>query len=302
LRRTRLVGPINGFREIWLPDLGDGSDGSPGSSSFTVAKQTYQWVNYTLDNGHTITLSSSYKPSIIRCRGTFTLNGAINGMGKGHSGGAATTGDRGNVGSGPGRGIPIGSNTDGGAGAGHAAWATNRSKSYGGGPYDGFIGLLTGNFSSDLCVGSGACGGGGSHDGEWGEYASGGKGGNGGGGIIIICQRFICSTGSINVNGENGGNGTQAPHGFKGAGGGGGSGGLVIILADVIELPATGTIITATGGAAGLGADTAESGTAGTTGRIYLCYLNSITPTDAASRCNPAATVLNLADLPIGIA
>jgi len=102
---------------------------------------------------------------------------------------------------------------------------------------------------------------------------------------------------SINLNGANGGN-ADLTNGNAG-GGGGGSGGLLVIVADVIVLPTSGTIVTATGGSGGTG--TANGG-AGANGRIYLCYLRSISPSDAASRSNPAATVINLVALPVALA
>jgi hypothetical protein len=265
-------------------NYGDGSDGSPASSSFTVEKQEYQWVNYTLDNGHTITLSSSYKPSIFRCRGTFTLNGTINGDGKGWPGGAGgsnTFGER--PGTGPGAGIP-GTRHNGVGGHGGRL------------EFNPIGGLLTQSWDTS-CSGSGGGGGGATNASADDGVGTGGAGANG---LVIIARRIVLS--STTVITMNGAAGTAAwatntSHAY--GGGGGGSGGPVILIGEIIEMPASGTIITATGGGGGVGAGTGgEAGTAGEDGQVYLVYLKSITPSDAASRCNPAATVIDLKTLP----
>ena len=84
----------------------------------------------------------------------------------------------------------------------------------------------------------------------------------------------------ITANGEAGATVTTT--------GGDGTGGLICVAADHIELPASGSIISAVG--------TANSAD----GRIYLCYLYGISG-DSAARCDPAGVVVNLATLPIGL-
>lgn len=282
MRRTRSIGAINPKR-TWNPDYGDGSDGSPASSSFTVAKQEYQWVDYTLNNGHTITLSASYKPSIFRVQGTLTINGAINGDGKGFTGGPSNA----TTGLGPGAGIGGSPSLDkGGGGAGHSVNGSNGGGSgsgwgLGGNAYNALGDILRQAFG-DYWVGSG---------GGCGATSGGGTpgiGGDGGGGLLLIAQKIVLgTTASISIDGTNGATVTVGPAG----GGGGGSGGLLILIAGGIELPGSGTVITATKGSAGTG--TANGGD-GADGRVYLCYMTSITPSDATSRSNPTATAISL--------
>ena len=75
-----------------------------------------------------------------------------------------------------------------------------------------------------------------------------------------------------------------------------------MILAENIQFPASGTNITATGGAGGSGAGDGGSdggaGGAGANGRVYLLYTSTITPADAANRASPAAVVINLSGRP----
>lgn len=281
------------FIRPFRPNYGTGADGSPASSSFTVAKQEYQWVNYTLDNGHTITLSSSYKPSIFRVQGTLTIAGTINGDGLGWPGGARpANGAIGNDGAGPGKGTV----RDGfsGAGAGHATVGGD-GLGTGGSPYNGLGGLLLGSYG-DWCVGSGGASGRCSNsDGT----TQGPKGGDGGPGLVIVTRKLVvASTAQMLLRGANG----ESALAFDSGGAGAGSGGLLLALFEIGEFPASGVQILATGGVGGTknmvgGAD----GGAGAPGRVYLCYLKSISPTDAASRSSPAATLVNLAAMPVSI-
>lgn len=302
------------------PNYGDASDGSPASSTFTVAKQTYQWAEYTLNNGHTITLAESYLPSIFRCRGTLTINGAIAGVGKGNAGAPAfgPASASGSHGRGPGGGkggvsASTPSRSGGGGGGGYAAPGTNGGlygTAYyatsvtgdwgkGGEQYESLALVLLGIYGS-WCAGSG--GGTGNNM----NVGTSGKAGNGGGGAIFIGRNIVIgATASIAVNGEAGANSSSG--GAPAGGPGGGSGGLVVLLGENISLPGAGTVITALGGAGGLGyhngspGGDAYPGGAGAVGRIYAIYLQSITG-DIAARSNPAGVALNWAALPISIA
>jgi hypothetical protein len=284
-------------------NLGDGSDGSPGSlGSFTIGKSVYQWAgDITLPNGQTINTSFNHRPNIFRCAGTFTLSGVINGVGRGYPGTATQGGDRPHPGTGPGASTDSASNGGGGGGAGHATWGTGASAGRPGPPYDAFAGLLTGTFLGDMTVGSSGSSGGGAYDAEENSRSYGGGGGAGGGGIIIYCHKFVIGpdTNRIDCRGSNGGPGEQQS--FTSAGGGGGSGGFVLVVAEEIEFLGSGVLIYAGGGSGGSSPDGGKYGGAGAPGRIYLCYTRSITP-DAAARCNPVATVIDLSKhkTPIG--
>ncbi len=288
-------------------NLGDGSDGSGSSSgNWTVGKQVYQWINYTLNSGHTLYLSPSYVPSIFKVQGTLTIAGTINGNSCGHPGtgraycsvGDSTEpfyGDRGR-----GYGGGFAGRGKGGAGGGGGCGANGSSGQNG--PYGGVGG--SGGYAYDtlldyIFTGNGLLGlagsGGGGGCGHWVDR-QGGEGGYGGGGLLVIARDVIfASTASVSLAGGNGGTA-----GNDAGGGGGGSGGVLAIVAYNIVFPSSGVIITALGGSGGGSGGSVPGGTggAGSVGRIYLCYLSSITPADAASRSNPAATVIDLKTLP----
>jgi hypothetical protein len=285
--------------DLWLPNYGNRSDGALTWTSITVAKQVYQCTDMTLPNGVTVTLSQSYIPHIWRIQGALIVDGLVAGAGKGHPGGAG--GAVGAPGSGPGRGYHGGAGTDnngggGGGGGGHAAaggnggvYRTVTPSGSGGRLYDA-LGSILSQVYGEWCAGSGGGGGGGYAGG------TGGNGGPGGPGWVAICRLFrLGATGVINLNGGNGANGSNP----NGGGGGAGSGGFGLVIADYIELPASGTPITALGGTPGTGYS--NNGGTASPGRIYLVALRGISPSDAASRCNPAATVIDLASLPIAL-
>ncbi len=272
-------------------------------SALTGTAQTMNYHDLTINAGVTLTLDGGYKPHIIRCTGTLTVNGAIAGTGRGF--GAANNGYRTNSnenrtgwkGEGPGGGNTCrmgwgDANYYGGynnpntlpTGAGHGTAGTAHATP-GGSAYSALGELLkTVPDWSNLC---GSQGGGGNHNNGDGE--TGGVGGYGGGGLLAEARKGVVNlAASIVLNGAN----SAAPSG-TGTYSAPGSGGGFLLLADIIEFPATGTVVTAIGG-------TATGSTAAGVGEVILCYLHSISPTEAtaAARCNPVATVINLATLP----
>jgi hypothetical protein len=245
-------------------NLGDGSDGVVALSG-TVSKQTYNLADGSSISG--LTLSPSYKPSIIRCQGTLTISGAIQGTGHGYDGGpAAVDSDkRGHTGYGyqPGRAGELGAN------GGHATTS----------PLTNFLDWLLG---AGLLETAGAGGGSGGGTNSGGVTPWGGKGGDGGGSIYLVARRLVIgATASITLNGEAGQALTKT--------GGSGSGGVLGAAAEYIEFGASGNLITATG----------ASGAAA--GRIILAYLRSISG-DPAARCNPDPQMIDLSKhkTPIG--
>lgn len=286
MRRMRMPGPINSPR-LWLPDFGDGSDGSPASSSFTVGKQVYQWTDYTLDDGDTITLSQTYKPSILRCQGTLDLSGAINAVGKGYDGGARVV-----SGGGPGSTIGAdGSGLEPGLGVFQSPGSAPKNSL-------GKLGDLLLQLFGAYWAGSGSASGGCNQtDGD----AYGGDGAKGGNGLILIARRIVIgATAVINASGANGNNGSRPNSTGTAYGSCGGAAGDVLLLADYIELPDSGTVISALGGSPGQDSPAATTAQAGENGHIYLCPLRSISG-DPAARCNPDAVVVDLARLPIAL-
>ncbi len=68
-------------------DFGDGSDGSVTHSSNTsIAPGVYNYINFTLNSGITLT-QNNRGPLVIRCTGTCTINGTITANGMGGRGG-----------------------------------------------------------------------------------------------------------------------------------------------------------------------------------------------------------------------
>jgi cysteine-rich repeat protein len=208
--------------------------------------------------GHTVTLPSG-SVSDIRAEYVF-VEGTIDGVGRGFSGGGTT-----NDGSGPGGGDGATGVGGGGAGYGGAGGAggwdgSESTRAFGGGAY--------GDCCSQLIqLGSG--GGGGTAQG----------GGNGGGGIQIYATR-IRMNGSIDVSGNPGG-------GNDSANGGGGSGGGVLLYGRQVEV--TGTI-RSDGGIGGSGPETFnDGGGGGAGGRIKLLYVDWLDDSAATTSVNGGA-------------
>ncbi|MBP2656013.1 MAG: hypothetical protein H6Q73_3582 [Firmicutes bacterium] len=210
----------------WLYNVGDASDGACGISASTTMGGEYWFTNFTLPSSYTVTLSSKFL--IIRCTGTATIAGTINGSGCGAAGGASSAGT-GTAGSGGGSGGAggayvsyCGSGTFYSEGAGGASYLVypGAVAASGGSGYSGKVCNSGSTPSSQSvkylisqgipCVGAG---GGGSV-----SYS----GGAGGGAVIIIAPTIVF-TGTINCSGASGSYGSQDVAG----GGGGGS----IILA-----------------------------------------------------------------------
>ncbi len=281
--------PAGATKKLWLPNYGNGSDGSPASGNLTLGALK-QYVNYTLDNGHTWTLTQGI-PSVVRCQGTLTISGAVNCDSKGYMGGSAP----GSNGAGPGGGggapaaTPYGG---GGGGAAHVTQGTNgntgSSGSLGAGSLFTYPSLGELLAAVAVLLGSGGGAGGQGQDGSV------GLGGYGGGAFLGFGRRIVLnSTANLHSTGGSGGNGT----GHSGAGAPG-TGGLIVLFADDLVLPATGTQVSALAGVPGTTSGYASEGGYSSVGRVYLIYTRSITA-GAASRCNPTATVINLATLPV---
>lgn len=189
--------------------------------------QLKQYNNFTQGSGHTLTAKAwdGNVGGIIAflCKGTVTITGAINAVGKGYVGGAGkatgTTGDGGNQGEGNvGTGVKSASRNGSGGGAGlrrgsppnNCSGAGGGNATVGGTGYgaDTQGGLAAGNVGLTLMEFGGAGGGG--------QAVSGSvsNGGNGSG-IILIISSSISITGSINNRGGN------TPNAADGAGGSG---------------------------------------------------------------------------------
>lgn len=247
------------------PDLGTGADGAynPGSST-TLPDGTYNYTSVNIASGIVITFSNV----IIKCTGTVTIDGSLNGDSQGSAGGPANYVYQGHGQDGQGTGKGGGGSgcrvgwctASGGGGAGYGSVGTAGTVGDGYCAFPGYAGISFGDIQlSSINLGSG--GGAGGYQAEPGRY--GGAGGYGGGAIKIMARNFVL-TGGIYARGGNGGAGAYA-------GGGGGSGGTIWVRTD--KLIATGGSILATGGSGG---SNTKSGGAGGVGRIRLDY-NTLT-------------------------
>lgn len=205
-------------------DLGTGVDGSLNTTGNLDWNDDKNYTDVTINEGHTVTLQTG-EVRIIKCQGTFTLNGKIDGKGKGNTGGQRATGGDAQSGVGTGGGAygqTSGWNAGGGGGGGYGAVGGSDTIGGAGGTNWGQQDFTA---SSSELLGSGGGGGTGG-----GIYKEGGDGGYGGGALIIYCHDFIVGTnGEIDLNGNNGGNaGTDNPA-YSAGGGGAGSGGSLYI-------------------------------------------------------------------------
>jgi hypothetical protein len=249
-----------------------------GGNSQAQATKIPQYVNATVSagtwsiptwNGNTGGIL------VIAVKGTLTITGTISASSLGYLPGLGDIGSTG-VQSGEGTQGPVlvwpnapthtggsgGGKGYGGGGGGNGGAGGNGTGSYEpgiGGDSVGSTDLVTILF-----------GGGGGSGASANEYD--GDGGYGGGIVIIFAKTIATITGAINSIGSAGETSPPVPHG---TGGGGGAGGSVLIVCQTATLGTN--KITATGGAAGGGANADDYGGAGGTGRIAVHYSGSVT-------------------------
>lgn len=224
--------------------FGDGSDGSYTSGDNLTPGKVYNFTDFVLNSGDTLssTASNSGEPIIIKVQGNVEINGTINLENQGYP---------------PGRGLT--NNNQGGRGAqvmvGIGGPGQNGYREFVDGGFDSGTGGNGGTefppeifmngvtqplaasgsgggggkvFSSDSGERAGAGGGGASYAANGqsggresdtnGRFGTGG-GGQGGGSIVFIANGDLSFTGTINIQGQDGGS-------ANGAGGGGGAGGM----------------------------------------------------------------------------
>lgn len=264
---------------------GNGSNGAyTASSNTTLAGGNYNFTDFTIDPGVTVTVTGS-APLIIRCTGNATINGVLQANGGnggdgvtyssaglggqavagGYNGGAGTfSAGSGPItafdGDGPGGVGNHGMGWSGGGGGGYASNGGTAGPNGGtGGPSNGTIQV------TNLPGGSG--GGGGS-----GGYNCGAGGGGAGGGMIAINAGgsiSIGAGGSIQTNGGNGGSDGTGNCG----GGAGGSGGTIWLAAPSFAHLGTLSSMGGVGGSSMVsGSPYYGTGAAGSEGRIRVDY------------------------------
>jgi hypothetical protein len=292
---------------------GDATDGdadySTGSTAIATSK-VWQWGDFNLANGATLTLSSAGVPLIAKVWGDAVFSGALNIANLGGAAGAVFVDFANGAGPGGAGAYPLpapydsltdltftqggtgggrddtGGNNDksgsaGGGGASQFADGTDGSAGAGGGPAGGAKGtkLTKATLGQMIALGmfpvvvGGGGGAGGSPGGSGGTNAS-GRGGKGGGSAYFkICGNLtINATAVFNVSGENGVAGDSNANGWIDHVGPGAGGGAGVVLFDV-----AGTVTvngsptyTKTGGTGAT--NNGMTGGNGATGKI-LCHL-----------------------------
>jgi hypothetical protein len=242
----------SGGRTDRLGYFGTGIDGtfySTGSYQYTVSSNNYiikNYTNFSLNLGHTITVSDRCKGLIIFVKGTCLIDGTINLSGKGYmtSGDSGVTAAVGYTNTISGREVSL-TPFSSGFSTSLATGLTAAAGSKGG---DEGYGKVGGNGTSGSCFGGGNGGGGAGGSSDWNPP----NGSNG-------------SSATITSSG-NGGNGSNAYTNVGGGGGGGGSG-----------------ITAGTGGTCGCcGAAVGTGGSVGNGSCIYI-LANTLNVTSNAS-------------------
>jgi hypothetical protein len=265
----------------------------------TIAAGTYNFANFTINPGVTLTVTGTGAPLIIRCTGTFTNNGIL-----------SANGGNGNNGNSSGQaagGVGVAGGANGGSGGGATLNSTQTAQaggsfgsSAGGGkaPCNGNSGIPYSTTNGQYGAVGGSGGGYSVVGSQGGTQYSGGMGagcstrGNVGavyGNATLTLQAgAAASFQSIGLIPEShrwllGGSGGAGGGGCSAGGGGGGGGaggGSIQIVANDIVIGSAG-IIRARGGNGGRGYDSgncgAGSGGAGSGGTIHLVRLNSFT-------------------------
>lgn len=229
-----------------LSIYGDGSDGSYTSGDNLTPGKVYNFTDFVLNSGDTLTstVSNSGEPIIVKVKGDVDISGTIDLNQKGYAGGKGYSSMR--VNSDGSFDIVYTSGT--GSAGGDAITKFNAGQSVFGGRggvrynKNDVMSLATGNILPFSGTGGGSAGqaddddrdrefggggGGASYDARGGQGGNkqpqsggggNGSGGDGGGSMIIICSRDFGFSGEIDIRGQSGGGGA--------AGGGGGAGGM----------------------------------------------------------------------------
>lgn len=193
----------------------------------------HYYTDFTLNNGHTLTVPAGKRRLIIIATGTITINGTITAAGAGGpSAGAEGTDQPGGGGGFDGGGAAVPGNNGGGVVRNGIVFAAGGLGS--GGGTGGAATQVTGSdiLANWLDAMGGAAGG----------SAANGSGSPGGGSIVLIAPTVILgSTAVLNTSGTAGSGGS-------GAGGGGGAGNVYVACRSYTDNGATFTL---TGGASG---------------------------------------------------
>lgn len=274
--------------------FGDGGQGSATISTDQTMGGLNYYSDFTLESGTTLTVSDT-EPLIIVATGTITINGIIEGDGRGANGGTANSnGNDRKIW----KGIQGGNGGDGGDSADGQIGQTGGvggSDTYTTTEYDLMNPIfkpsphtplplnefINGNLTIGGFGGAGGGDGAEAQDVPNGGSGSGGKGGDGGAGVWLMAPQ-VDITGTLNLRGLDGQDGGDTSYyesdtgqdrtGGAGGGGGGGTGGQLLVYTYSYNNSGT---LNMSGGAKGLGGivttgsgetTSAEDGTNGTVG------------------------------------
>jgi hypothetical protein len=226
------------------------------------------YTDFTLDAGDTLTIADNAGRLCIVATGTITINGTIDGIGAGGSGGPTTLPNQ------DGREGGDGTSQPGGGGGGGSACiggdGGNGGHAVGGRGGDIFVAGAQGQDNTGALVGIahpyGIYGGGGGGAGGGGDAPTenGGAGGNGGASIVLIAPNVILGAASVlQTSGANGASGVATVGGGGGGGGGGSAGNVYVFCRSFTDNGAT---FTQTAGTAGGGSGGTGGGAAGRAG------------------------------------
>lgn len=249
--------------------VGNGGEGAYVSAGNAVLEGEHHYTDFTLNSAHQLSVGST-GILIIRCTGTATINGSVNGNGLNGTGAGG-----GGAGGGGGGGLQASTASTGGAGGGLFSNGTNAGNLGGSGKTN----VLTYNLWPGIRGGSG---------GSSGSVVAYPGGAGGGSNAFSVSEWSICSLLSLGIfpAGGGGGGGAARYAGFPTGGGGGGGGCFILIVAPTI----TGTGTVSSNGGAGLsgsytGASTDAGGGGGGGGGVVI-LVSKVNPSDISIAAN----------------
>jgi PKD repeat protein len=254
------------------------------TGNITMNSGVYNFENFTLNIGHTLTIAGS-TPVVIKCTGMATINGIVRAVGGNGSNAIAGLYAQGGISNnGGGKNGGIGSDNNGQDGTGVPPFNLGlKGKSFievagsEGGGWNGPPGCS----SSGVGIGGGA---GGSYGTQGAPVRIGGTGLPSCGGTLLSSDIYgdanltTVHNGTNLLGGSGGGGGTyylniSSPRG----GGGGGGGGAFAITANIIQIGSAG-LLTVKGGNGGVGTTNGAGGGGGSGGTILLQYNTIVLP------------------------
>lgn len=286
----------NSYFELY----GDANSGAKTVSSDVSYGGVYHCTTFTVEAGNTLTLPQGI-PLIVLAEESITIDGTIDGDGKGGLGGAGGKGST-NSATPPedGEDVKLFETQYGGDGGGGGSDDNGVDGSDGSANNGGIVtypqryfdqlktSLTLGNALADILDNSitAGCGGGGGDPGSRsGTIVAGGDGGDGGngGGLVVFIAPDITINGTVTLQGQDGGDGSDGSTynddyaSGAGGGGGGGSGGTFYCVCEYYTNNGTVDVSNGVGGLGGTGQSVQYAtggdggdGTDGSPGDVYI--------------------------------